>query len=138
MIKQIRKLLISFQFLTILPVKIQGDIYDDIAGSTVFFPVVGAFQGAVIVLFAMILRYAFCKGAVCHIYDGIISVLIILILIATNKGLHIDGLADTFDALGIISYFNGLLLPVYNACILKMGNGTCNSQGYPSAPGWNW
>ncbi|MCL4477798.1 MAG: adenosylcobinamide-GDP ribazoletransferase [Deltaproteobacteria bacterium] len=97
-----RKLLIAFQFLTILPVKISEHISEyDIAGSSMFFPVVGAFQGAVAVLLAALLRDVFCGDVACHATVEIISVLVIMILIITNKGLHFDGLADTFDALGV-------------------------------------
>ncbi|MGB9736060.1 MAG: adenosylcobinamide-GDP ribazoletransferase [bacterium] len=87
-------LLIAFQFLTIIPVKVKGDVgEDDIAGSSVFFPLVGAFQGLIVVLSALLLIKVFNVE--------VVSVLIILILIITNKGLHLDGLADTFDALGV-------------------------------------
>ena len=92
-LKTMRKLLIAFQFLTILPVKIREHISEyDIAGSSMFFPVVGAFQGVVVVLLVVVLRDVFCGGVACHATVEIISVLVIMILIITNKGLHLDGL----------------------------------------------
>jgi adenosylcobinamide-GDP ribazoletransferase len=101
-----KRLLIALQFLTIIPVKVRGDITDnDIAGSSIFFPVVGAIQGLVVLLSAMVLIKIFCIGMACHAAE-IVSVLIVLILIVSNKGLHLDGLADTFDALGVVSTGN--------------------------------
>ncbi len=98
-----RRLRIAFQFLTILPLRIPDGIReDDVAGSVLFFPVVGAFQGALSVLAAMALAHVLCSGTVCTPpAASVISISIILLLIISNKGLHIDGLADTCDALGI-------------------------------------
>ena len=98
-----RRLRIAFQFLTILPVRIPDGIReDDFAGSVLFFPVVGAFQGALSVLAAMALAHVLCAGTMCTSpAASVISISIILLLIISNKGLHIDGLADTCDALGI-------------------------------------
>ena len=94
-----KRFLIAFQFLTIMPVKVKGDIReDDIAGSSIFFPLVGAFQGMIVMLSALLLIKVFSAE--------VVTVLILLILIITNKGLHLDGLADTFDALGVASTGN--------------------------------
>ena len=42
----IRRLLLAFQFLTVVPIRVRGEICEkDIAASVVFFPLVGAFQG---------------------------------------------------------------------------------------------
>ncbi len=105
-----RRLLIALQFLTIIPVKVKGDIReDDIAGSSMFFPVVGGFQGLIVLFFTMFLIRVFCSVTACHDTIEIVSVLVIMILIITNKGLHLDGLADTFDALGVSSTGNEAL-----------------------------
>lgn len=102
-----KRFLIALQFLTIVPVKIRGDISeDDIAGSSIFFPVVGAFQGLVILVLAVIVRHVFYRSMSCEVTANIISISLLLTLIITNKGLHLDGLADTFDALGVSSTGN--------------------------------
>lgn len=104
---QMRRVLIAFQFLTIIPVKIKGDIHEqDILGSTIYFPIVGAFQGIILILLVIILRYVFFTGVPSTRSSEIISISIIIALTLSNKGLHIDGLADTFDALGVTSTGN--------------------------------
>ena len=101
-----KRLLIALQFLTIIPIRVKGNIReDDIGGSSLFFPVAGAVQGAIILLSAMVLTGIFCSRTACHATE-IVSVLIVLVLIILNKGLHLDGLADTFDALGVVSTGN--------------------------------
>ncbi len=100
--RQIRRLLIAVQFLTIIPVKITGTIQeDDLGGSSLFFPLVGAVQGITVVLTFMALMMVLCRARTCQAPAGLISIVVILLLMVINKGLHIDGLADTFDALGV-------------------------------------
>lgn len=91
-----KRLLLAFQFLTIFPVKVRGEVSEEeIGGSAVFFPVVGAFQGALISLAILLSLKLFSQ----EITAGII----LLLLIITNGGFHLDGLADTFDALAVKS-----------------------------------
>lgn len=93
------RLLLAFQFLTIIPVKVKGDISEkDISQSAAFFPVVGAFQG----LLAASAAFLSIKLFTPEITGG----LVILILIISNGGFHLDGLADTFDALSVKSSGN--------------------------------
>lgn len=88
--------LIAFQFLTIIPIKIKGEISEkEIAHSVIFFPIVGLFHGFLILLSCLFLSNS--------ISLEIKSIFIILILIISNGGFHLDGLADTFDALSIKS-----------------------------------
>lgn len=91
-----KQLLIAFQFLTIIPLNVKGVVSEkEIAESTVFFPVIGIFQGMSILLTALLLLKVFPAE--------IVSVLIVLALIISNGGFHLDGLSDTFDALAIKS-----------------------------------
>lgn len=91
-----RDFLLAFQFLTIVPVRVPGKVSEnDVARSAAFFPVIGAIQGALACLSAFLLLKIFPP----EITGG----LIILILILSNGGFHIDGLADTFDALAVKS-----------------------------------
>ncbi|MDA8215535.1 MAG: adenosylcobinamide-GDP ribazoletransferase [Nitrospiraceae bacterium] len=91
-----RQLLLAFQFLTIMPIRVKGDISEkEIAQSAAFFPLAGAFQGLIAILSAFLLLQIFPPE--------ITSGLIILILIISNGGFHLDGLADTFDAIAVKS-----------------------------------
>jgi adenosylcobinamide-GDP ribazoletransferase len=89
-------LLLAIQFLTIIPVRIRGTISErQIGGSGVFFPLVGVLQGLVASLGVLVLIKVFPPE--------VVSGLVMLLLIATNGGFHLDGLADTFDALAVKS-----------------------------------
>ena len=91
-----RSILLAIQLLTIIPVRLGGDVIEkDVARCTGFFPVVGALQG-------ILLLVAF--AGLNMIFPGdIISVFIIALAILTNGGFHLDGLADTFDAIAVKS-----------------------------------
>lgn len=94
-----KQLALAFQFLTIIPIKVKGDVSArDLSLSAVFFPVVGAFQGFLSAcaasLFIVILPVEITSG------------LVIVVLIISNGGFHLDGLADTFDALAVKSSGN--------------------------------
>ena len=59
----IKPLLLAFQFLTVVPVRVRGEITeDDVAGSASFFPFVGAFQGIVTAACALAAIPTFHKG----------------------------------------------------------------------------
>ena len=92
----IRRLLLAFQFLTVVPVRIKGDVTEkDVAGSIVFFPLVGAFQGFLTAMVAFFMM---------KIWPADIAAgLAIVCLILSNNGFDLDGLADTFDGLAIKS-----------------------------------
>jgi adenosylcobinamide-GDP ribazoletransferase len=91
-----RQLLLAFQFLTIVPVKVPGKITDqDVAGSAAFFPLVGAFQGLATSISAVLLMKVFPAD--------ITAGLTLFFLILSNGGFDLDGLADTLDALAVKS-----------------------------------
>ncbi|MBI4688888.1 MAG: adenosylcobinamide-GDP ribazoletransferase [Nitrospirae bacterium] len=91
-----KRFLLAIQFLTIIPIKVNGAVSEkDMSRSVAFFPVVGAFQGLLAVFSASLLLKFFSPD--------IASGLVILILIISNGGFHLDGLADTFDALAVKS-----------------------------------
>ncbi|MBI5875910.1 MAG: adenosylcobinamide-GDP ribazoletransferase [Deltaproteobacteria bacterium] len=82
----------ALQLLTIIPIKIKDAVDErDLGKSTAFFPLVGAVQGVILVganlLFSKFLPH------------DIASCLVLLILILTNGGFHLDGFADTIDGL---------------------------------------
>jgi adenosylcobinamide-GDP ribazoletransferase len=91
-----RQLFLALQFLTILPLKVRGTVTEkDMSGAAVFFPVAGAFQGLLAVCTALLSTKFFSSE--------ITSGLVLLTFIVSNGGFHLDGLADTFDALAVKS-----------------------------------
>lgn len=88
--------LLALQFLTIIPVRIETDFSEEeIPRSAGFFPAVGAVQGC--------LAAGTAFFAIPLLTPEIAGVLSVLALIISNGGFHLDGLADTFDALAVKS-----------------------------------
>ena len=85
-----RALLIALQFLTILPVRLQGEFTaQDIGRSLLFYPVVGLLIGIVLSLLGWNLTSQ----------SPMVSAILVLAVWVTITGaLHIDGLADSADA----------------------------------------
>lgn len=87
-----KKILLAFQFLTIIPVKHMGEASEEeIGGTTVFFPLVGLIEGVLLAVLAALFIKVF-PSELCN-------ALLVLVMVIMNGGLHIDGLADTFDAI---------------------------------------
>lgn len=87
-----KKFLIALQFLTILPVRKDMTVTeDDIAKSSSVFILVGIIQGIIL----MTTDYA--TGSLFHPY--LVTAIILLVYVVSNGGFHLDGLADTFDAI---------------------------------------
>jgi adenosylcobinamide-GDP ribazoletransferase len=92
----IKRVLLAFQFCTIVPVNVSGDVTEkDVAASAAFFPLVGAFQGLLTAVAACLLMRV--------LPPDVVAALALLGLILTNGGFDLDGLADTFDALAVKS-----------------------------------
>ncbi|HKN00954.1 MAG TPA: adenosylcobinamide-GDP ribazoletransferase [Candidatus Binataceae bacterium] len=87
------ELRLAFSFLTILPVIDQRRAYGDtVAASFAWFPIVGFVLGAALTAEDWLLA---------HVFGQVIrSVLIIVSLTIVTGAVHLDGLADTADALG--------------------------------------
>ena len=89
-----KRIVLAFQFLTIIPFKDMGEVPDREAGSTTaFFPLVGVFEGVVLLMLAAL----FLRLFPAELTNG----LLVLTMIIINGGLHLDGLADTFDAIAL-------------------------------------
>jgi adenosylcobinamide-GDP ribazoletransferase len=87
-----KKLLLAFQFLTIIPVKDTGELTDkETGGASALFPVVGLAEGVLLAVLALLLLKVF--------QVEVVNALLVLVLIILNGCLHLDGLADTFDAI---------------------------------------
>lgn len=83
----------ALQFLTIFPWPRRTDpSSDDIGPSAVFFPVIGFLLGAILALTNFLLE-PFANS-------GLSSVALVTLLALLTRGLHLDGLGDTFDGLG--------------------------------------
>jgi adenosylcobinamide-GDP ribazoletransferase len=91
-----KRLLLALQFLTIIPVGVAGKPSEkEIAESSMLFPVAGALQGLLLLIAALLLARIFPLD--------IVSGFLIVIAVISNGGFHLDGLADTFDALAVKS-----------------------------------
>ncbi|MDD5018894.1 MAG: adenosylcobinamide-GDP ribazoletransferase [Candidatus Omnitrophica bacterium] len=85
--------LLALQFLTIIPVRVRHFNEDRMAPSAVFFPLVGCLLGA-------FLAVLYNASLWCGFSSLTTSALCVIALIVLTGGMHGDGLADTFDALG--------------------------------------
>ncbi|HEC98456.1 MAG TPA: adenosylcobinamide-GDP ribazoletransferase [Nitrospirae bacterium] len=84
--------LLALQFLTILPVRLSGSISGrDVGRSTAFFPLAGLIKGGLLVL-----AYAAFDP---FLPSAITAALLLIVSVLINGGFHLDGLADTFDAI---------------------------------------
>ncbi len=87
-----KNILIALQFLTIIPVKDVGEVSEKEMGkATIFFPFVGCLEGISLVILATFFLKIFTAEMT--------NALLVLMLVLINGGLHLDGLADTFDAI---------------------------------------
>lgn len=96
-----KKMLLAIQFLTIIPVRVKGDVSDqDLVDSTVYFPVAGACQGLIMAMTAVAINTIYGAEVVCGF--------VLLAQILSNGGFDLDGLADSVDAVAIKSTGNTL------------------------------
>ena len=87
-----RALVAAFGFLTRLPVPASAAAGVEIGRSVAFFPVVGLALGGVLAGGALLL-----SGVLAPL---VVAVLLVALLAVLTGGLHLDGLADLFDAVG--------------------------------------
>ena len=83
----------ALQFLTCFPCPRQRSHWaDEMGRAAIFFPVIGLVLGLVLAL-ANVLLEPFAR-------PGLSSVALVAVLALLTRGLHLDGLGDTFDGLG--------------------------------------
>ncbi|MBI5286789.1 MAG: adenosylcobinamide-GDP ribazoletransferase [Deltaproteobacteria bacterium] len=83
---------LALQFLTIIPIKSLDRIeHQELGRSTAFFPIVGAIQGLILVGVDWVISR--------FLPSDVVNGLMVAILVLTNGGFHLDGLADTIDGL---------------------------------------
>src|SRR5712692_650294 len=94
-----KNLKIAIEFLTIFRVrKSKEEIQtEDIANSIMFFPLVGILLGGICGLAELLLRYVIVSNLVLSLFP-------VIILGLLTRGLHLDGVADCFDALHFAGY----------------------------------
>jgi adenosylcobinamide-GDP ribazoletransferase len=94
-----KQLILALQFLTIIPINIKTPLGDeDIARSSSAFVLVGLIQGLLLVATDYISNMVF--------HPDLVTGIVLLVLVLSNGGFHLDGLADTFDAIAIKSSGN--------------------------------
>jgi|Deesub1362B_J571_1020462.scaffolds.fasta_scaffold00123_8 adenosylcobinamide-GDP ribazoletransferase len=87
-----RRLLLAFSFLTILPVPFSTTLEEEEIGkSSVFFPLVGLLKGVVLFSASLLLLRFWTADTV--------AALVLLVHVTLSGAFHLDGLSDTFDAL---------------------------------------
>lgn len=91
-----KRLLLALQFLTIIPVRVAGEVsLRDLSRSAAFFPAAGALQGLIAGGTALLgLRF---------FPPDVAAGLAVLALVMGNGGFDLDGLADTCDGLAVKS-----------------------------------
>jgi adenosylcobinamide-GDP ribazoletransferase len=83
----------ALQFLTVVPwPKRTVRSADEIGRASIFFPLIGLLLGLILVLVN--------SGLEPFASPGLLSVVLVTILALLTRGLHLDGLGDTFDGLG--------------------------------------
>ncbi|MEX0806444.1 MAG: adenosylcobinamide-GDP ribazoletransferase [Candidatus Binatia bacterium] len=83
----------ALQFLTLFPWPKRAEYSaDEVGRSAIFFPVIGFLLGLILVLVNGVLEPLATAG--------LSSVVLVTILALLTRGLHLDGLGDTFDGLG--------------------------------------
>ncbi len=92
-LKIINRFLFALSFLTVLPLKLRTEKYNEkeISSCVIFFPFIGFLEGVVCVLLVNVLKEIFSSS--------VISVILLVFLFSLRGIFHIDGLSDTFDAL---------------------------------------
>jgi adenosylcobinamide-GDP ribazoletransferase len=91
-VSQLHSLAIALGFLTLLPLGREGIGEEEVARAVRFFPAVGLVLGLVIAGAAEIVRP--------HLPPAVVAVGLVALLAMLTGGLHLDGVADLFDALG--------------------------------------
>jgi adenosylcobinamide-GDP ribazoletransferase len=84
--------LLALQFLTIIPIKIKQLTKKTIANAITFFPLAGLLLGAVLAVADYLLGLFLAQQL-------FINVILVILLVVLTGGIHLDGLADSADAL---------------------------------------
>lgn len=107
--------LLAIQFLTSIPIRTKTAIEEsELSKAIVYFPAVGLLLGLVLVVMNLILSYFVA-------YPLLINSMLVISLIILTGALHLDGLADTTDALASGKGKEGILEIMRDPHIGTMG-----------------
>ncbi len=87
----ITSFLLALQFLTVIPLKLKDAGAQRMAGSMVFFPLIGLLLGLFLAGVNVLLSFL-------NFPSLTLNVIIVVVLIVITGGMHLDGLSDTSDA----------------------------------------
>lgn len=88
------RLILAIQFLTLFSFKKDMEVTrEELSASMAYFPLVGALQGLILAF-----SYKVLSGSGL-LQDSVATALVLLILVLTNGGLHLDGFIDTVDGI---------------------------------------
>jgi len=114
-LKEMNNLFWAIQFLTIIPVSPRfHEKEKQLSSSVIYFPLVGLLLGLVLVALNIIISQIF-------ISQILISAILVITLAILTGALHLDGLADTFDALGSRKNKEGFLEVLRDPQVGTMG-----------------
>jgi adenosylcobinamide-GDP ribazoletransferase len=106
--------ILALQFLTIIPVNFRVDLSaSTFRRALIYFPLIGMLLGLILSFVAVLLSLRLDSLAV--------SCLVMVLLAILTGGLHLDGLADTFDALGSRKSKDEMLVIMRDSRIGAMG-----------------
>jgi len=127
--------LLALQFLTAIPLKINAVDDKRLASSLIFFPLAGLIIGLILAGVSSLLLIMQFNGLIA-------GTILVVTLVIITAGIHLDGLADTFDA--IVSGKNkeemlkimhdphiGVMGALSIACILLLKISFVSSLGFP-------
>lgn len=109
-----KSLLLALQFLTVIPLKIKAANEAEISRAQIYFPAVGLILGLILGLVNIFL-------SVLEFPQFAINIILVALLAILTGGLHLDGLADTADALLSGKDKDGMLSIMRDAHIGAMG-----------------
>ena len=88
----VKRFLIALQFLTVIPIKIKAVDEKRISKSIIYFPLAGLLLGLILVGASRFLSFL-------NFEQVYINIILVISLVFLTAGMHLDGLADTADAL---------------------------------------
>lgn len=106
--------LLALQFLTIIPIRVKEEAEEKLSCTLVYFPVVGLLLGLILSGLNFILTQL-------SFYPLLINTILVVALIILTGALHLDGLADTLDALASGKDRQGMLEIMRDPHIGTMG-----------------
>ncbi|MEW5757997.1 MAG: adenosylcobinamide-GDP ribazoletransferase [Candidatus Omnitrophota bacterium] len=109
-----KEFLLALQFLTIIPIRLKTISEKNIVNSLICFPLVGLLIGLILSCLNNFLNFL-------HFGTLASAVFLVISLVIITAGLHLDGLADTSDAMLSRKSKNGMLDVMHDSHVGVMG-----------------